>query len=75
MRNLIIIILCLIFFGCVSSKQNDFYKRKYHTEDTKSYNEKKGLMLLDYTQLGRNKYMHSKEYQKKLKRYYKRIKK
>jgi Fic family protein len=68
-------VLCLVFFNCSSTKQNDFYKRKYHSESSKSYKEKKGLMLLNNTQLGRNKYMQSKEYQKKLKKSYKTIKK
>ena len=74
MKRLIIsILLCLVLFSCASSKKNDFYKRKYQSENNKSYTEKRGLMLLNNTQIGRNKYMQSKNYQKTLKQSHKRL--
>jgi hypothetical protein len=47
------------FAGCASRK--------------KAYSEKRGLMLLENTQLGRNKGYYSKHKAKKLDRHYKKI--
>ena len=59
--------------GCASSSKS-FYKKKHPTENTKSYTEKKGLMLLENSQLGRNKYMQSKSYSKMIKKSHKKYK-
>jgi uncharacterized protein YcfL len=66
MRKLFISMLILLLFaaadsGCASRKKN--------------YNEKKGLMLLESTQLGRNKGYYSKHKKKKLDKNYKKIQK
>jgi uncharacterized lipoprotein YmbA len=73
MKKLLILIALLALFSCASTKQNDFYKRKYHTENTKSYKSKKSLMLLDNRQLGINKYINSTKYQSRLKKTYKKM--
>ena len=54
-------ILCilLIMVGCASSK-NDFWSRKYPTENRRSYREKKGLMILNSAYTGRNSEFNSK---------------
>ena len=64
MRKLFIAVLILLLFavasaGCASAKKN--------------YNEKRGLMLLENTQLGRNKGYYSKHKSKKLDKNYKKI--
>jgi len=74
-RVIILILLCFVLSSCASTKKNDFFKRKYQTETKKSYASKKGLMLLKNTQLGRNKYIHSNSYRKKLKQTKKRLRK
>jgi hypothetical protein len=56
---LILLLLAVASAGCASSK--------------KSYREKRGLMLLETTQLGRNKGYYSKHKAKKLDRNYKKI--
>lgn len=71
MKRVCIIILLLLTFSCAPIKKTDYYKRKHKTENTNSYTEKRGLMLLENSQLGRNKYMQSKGYQKKLKQSHK----
>lgn len=61
-----ILLLILIGNGCSTSK-NAFEKKKYHSISKKDYKSKKGLMLLENTQLGRNKYYYSKSNQKRKK--------
>ncbi len=58
---LILVVLASVSGGCASGK--------------KAYNEKRGLMLLENTQLGRNKGYYSKHKAKTLDRSYKKIKK
>jgi hypothetical protein len=60
--------------GCAPTSKS-FYKKKHPTENRKSYTEKRGLMLLKNSQLGRNKYMQSKNYNKTLKKAHKKYKK
>jgi len=52
----LLIILALILSGCATKKK------------ARDYNEKRGLMLLENTELKRNSYFNSREYQKKKKR-------
>jgi hypothetical protein len=63
MRVIISVVVLLVFTvalaGCASGK--------------KSYSEKRGLMLLENTQLGRNKGYYSKHKAKKIDRDYKKI--
>jgi DMSO reductase anchor subunit len=66
----IVLIIFLFFISC-ASPQKQFYNRKYPHETRKSYSEKRGLMLLNNSQLGRNKYGASPRYQSKLKKSYK----
>ena len=67
MKRAIIIILlilaALIISGCAT-------KRK-----AREYSSLRGLMLLDNTQLGRNKHYNSAKYQRTLKNNYKKLKK
>jgi hypothetical protein len=56
---LVLLLILLALEGCASRK--------------KSYNEKKGLMLLETTQLGRNKVYYSKHKAKKIDHNYKKI--
>ena len=56
----VIVIFLLIGNGCASEK--------------KAYNEKRGLMLLENTQLGRNKEYNSKHYRRTLNKTYKKYK-
>jgi len=56
---LVLLVLTVALAGCASGK--------------KSYNEKRGLMLLENTQLGRNKGYYSKHRAKKIDRAYKKI--
>jgi hypothetical protein len=65
-KKYILFILLILLVGCAPSSKS-FYKKKHPTENTKSYSEKRGLMLLENTQMGRNKYMQSKNYNKTLK--------
>ena len=62
----VVFLLLLLGDSCSSSK-NTFYKKKYQTVKKKDYGEKRGLMLLENTQIGRNKYFYSKSNQKKIK--------
>ncbi len=62
----IIVIFLLVGNGCASSK-NSYYKKKHQIVKGKDYNSNRGLMLLESTQLGRNKYFYSKSNQKKIK--------
>ena len=59
MTLLILLLLASAFAGCASKK--------------KSYNEKRGLMLLESTQLGRNKGYYSKHKAKKIDKNYKKV--
>jgi len=59
MSVLILLLLAVAFAGCASAKKN--------------YNEKRGLMLLESTQLGRNKGYYSKHKAKKSDKNYKKI--
>ena len=61
MRKLLICLCILLLLGvrCSSSK-NNFYSRKYPTENSRSYHEKTGLMILNSTYLGKNKEFNSK---------------
>lgn len=68
MKKLFVFLLVLFLFignGCASTKDN-FHKRKYHSESKRDYTEKRGLMLLDNTHLGINKYFYSKNNQKRI---------
>ena len=60
---LILIIFTLLTCGCATKKK------------AREYNEKRGLMLLENTELGRNKHYNSAKYQKTLKKNYKKIQK
>ena len=62
----------LLLIGCVSPSKA-FYKKRHPKENTRSLNEKRGLMLLENSQIGRNKYMVSKSYSKKLKKSHKKL--
>jgi len=64
----------ILIAGCSSSSKS-FYKRKHPTENTRSYSEKRGLMILENTQLGRNKTLYSKHNVKAIKRAHKKYKK
>ena len=59
MSVLILLLLAVTFAGCASAKKN--------------YSEKRGLMLLESTQLGRNKGYYSKHKAKKSDKNYKKI--
>ena len=59
MSVLILLLLAVTFASCASAKKN--------------YNEKRGLMLLESTQLGRNKGYYSKHKAKKSDKNYKKI--
>jgi sortase (surface protein transpeptidase) len=56
----LILILVLISSGCASSKKNPYYEKRMKASRTNT------------SQLGRNKYYFSKDYQKKLCKSYKR---
>jgi hypothetical protein len=56
-RYLILLILVVVFTGCASNKNTFYQKRKKSTQ-------------VSNTQLGRNKYYFSPNYQKKLKASY-----
>jgi uncharacterized protein YceK len=58
---ILLIILALILSGCATKKK------------ARDYNEKRGLMLLENTQLGRNKHYNSTKYQKTLRNNYKKF--
>jgi hypothetical protein len=60
---LIVLIFTIIFSGCATKKK------------ARDYGEKRGLMLLENTELGRNKHFNSAKYQKTLKKNYKKFKK
>ena len=60
---ILLIIFAIIFTGCAT-------KRK-----AREYSSLRGLMLLENTQLGRNKHYNSAKYQKTLKKNYKKFKK
>ena len=65
-RTVIIILLiisAIILSGCATKKK------------ARTYGELRGLMLLENTQLGRNKHFNSPKYQKTLKKNYKKIQK
>jgi hypothetical protein len=64
----------ILLVGCASSSKS-FYKKKHPTETSRSYSEKRGLMLLESTQLGRNKALYSKHNVKTLKKARKKYKK
>jgi hypothetical protein len=66
----ILIVVLTVLISCTSVKK-DFYNRKHPKETRNSYSEKKGLMLLNNNQLGRNKYIASQRYQNKLKKVHK----
>ena len=57
---LIVLVLSVASAGCASSKKKD-------------YREKRGLMLLENTQLGRNKGYYSKHKAKTIDRSYKKL--
>jgi hypothetical protein len=59
MSVLVFLVLTVALAGCASSKKN--------------YREMKGLMLLESTQLGRNKGYYSKHKAKKLNKDYRKI--
>lgn len=56
--------ILLIFFMVACSPSKEFWHRKYPHETNSSLREKKGLMLLQNTYLGRNKYFYSAHNQK-----------
>jgi PBP1b-binding outer membrane lipoprotein LpoB len=56
----LILILVLISSGCASSKKNPYYEKRMKASRTNT------------SQLGRNRYYFSKDYQKKLCKSYKR---
>jgi PBP1b-binding outer membrane lipoprotein LpoB len=56
----LILILVLISSGCASSKKNPYYEKRMKASKTNT------------SQLGRNRYYFSKDYQKKLCKSYKR---
>jgi hypothetical protein len=72
----IFIILCILITicGCYSRKES-FYSRKYPTETRKSYHEKKGLMILSNTYMGRNGAINSRHNKQTKRKAYKRFNK
>lgn len=60
---ILLIILAIIFSGCATKRE------------ARNYSELRGLMLLENTQLGRNKHYNSPKYQRTLKNNYKKFKK
>jgi len=60
MKKLFIYLCILLLMAGCSPGKNDFYARKYPTEKGKSYYEKRGLMILNNTYLGKNKEFYSK---------------
>ena len=64
------IFFILFLLTACASPQKSFYKKHHPHETRKSYNEKRGLMLLDNTMLGRNKHFNDKSYQNRLKKAY-----
>jgi len=58
---IVVITFLLVGNGCASEK--------------KAYNEKKGLMLLENTYIGRNKYYNSKQNKERNNKTYKKLKK
>jgi hypothetical protein len=57
-RSCLYILIILLLSSCASPYKKfkkDFYSRKYPKENTRSYKEKKGLMLLPNTSLDLNK--------------------
>lgn len=63
--------LIILFFLASCSPSKDFYKRKYPHDSRKAISEKRGLMILKNTQLGRNKHFSDKAYRNRLKKTYK----
>jgi len=76
MKNLyvILLIIFLLTVDCASSK-NDFFSRKYPTENKKTYKSKQGLMILGNTQLIKNKEFFSKHNNRTRRRSYNKHKK
>jgi hypothetical protein len=68
---LVILGLTIFLLLSCSTPEKSFYKKKHPRETHRGYKEKRGLMLLDNTKLGRNKYINSSRYQSKLKKSYK----
>jgi hypothetical protein len=64
---LVVVVFLLVGNGCATSK-NPYYKKKHQTVKGRDYREKRGLMLLENTQLGRNKYFYSKQNQKNIRK-------
>jgi len=71
----IFLFILLLTFGCASRNKNNFYSRKYPSENKKSYNEKRGLMILNNNYLGKNKALYSKHNIQTKNKAYKRYKK
>ena len=69
MKKFLIFFLMFLFIlvgsSCSSSKKA-FDKKRTHSISGKDYKANRGLMLLENTQLGRNKYFYSKNNQKKI---------
>lgn len=63
----VIVIFLLVGNGCASTK-NPYYKKKSSTLSKRGYGANRGLMLLENTQLGRNKHFYSKSNQKKIRK-------
>ncbi len=57
LKYLIIILVAVLLTSCFASRQNPYAKKKKNTH-------------ISATQLGRNKYFFSSQYQKKLKKSY-----
>lgn len=57
LKYLLILILIIVMAGCASSRKNPYAHKKRHS-------------YINATQLGRNKYFFSREYQQKLKKNY-----
>ena len=62
---IMILLLSMLIGGCSTSKKA-FDKKRTHSISGKDYKANRGLMLLENTQLGRNKYFYSKNNQKKI---------
>jgi hypothetical protein len=71
------IIILFMFFLSIncSTPKSTFFNKKHPTENRNSYTEKRNLMLLQNTQLGRNKALYSKHNIKTRNKAYKKYKK
>lgn len=70
MDKCIIIILFLLFSSCATQNK---YEKRHKTVHHKEYSSLRGLMLLENTQLGKNKHFNDKKYHNKLKKTHRKL--